>query len=263
MRPAKLAATFVVATAAAASLCAYGLTHLGSGQREPAPRLSTDDTDAMRVAATGVWRTIPHMRGRAEAKDIAVTEVVTVPAKKVRMWANPVLGGSEAMASDLQRELARVDCYGGAINGAWTTSTRDAMKTFLKSVNAALPTERPDHVLLALVRGHPHKVCGVCAADQSLAPDGSCIAAVMHSRELGNQPKQSASASSGWSVTTSTTAARPLSPQDGRMALAGPRTASKANEFQAGSMLPTASRSRDMPIDSGPDWKAKLWKNQH
>ena len=51
-------------------------------------------------------------------------------------------------------------CYGGDINGVWTTSSRMAMKSFTDHVNASLPIDNPDHVLLSLVQGHRDAACG-------------------------------------------------------------------------------------------------------
>lgn len=72
-----------------------------------------------------------------------------------------------ALTRQLQRELTRVGCYSGDINGAWTTSSRVAMKAFVDHVNASLPIHSPDPVLLSLVRGHP---------------DGACVAACFPGR---------------------------------------------------------------------------------
>src|SRR5262245_8487078 len=65
----------------------------------------------------------------------------------------------EFLTRELQRELRRVGCYAGEINGVWTQSTQRAMKTFTSRVNATLPTDRPDHVLVAMLRSHPDKTC--------------------------------------------------------------------------------------------------------
>jgi hypothetical protein len=78
-----------------------------------------------------------------------------------------------ALARALQRELKRVGCYNGEVSGAWTMSSRLAMKTFLEHVNAALPVDKPDPVLLSLVQGHRERVCApgtVTAATVKEAP---------------------------------------------------------------------------------------------
>lgn len=85
------------------------------------------------------------------------------------------LGGG-FLTKELQRELARVGCYNGEINGVWTQSTRRAMQSFTNRVNALLPTERPDHILLAIVRSYPDKTCKKpCPTGETSAPDGRCV----------------------------------------------------------------------------------------
>ena len=81
-----------------------------------------------------------------------------------------------SLARALQRELKRVGCYDGEITGVWTTSSRMAMKAFTERVNAALPIEVPDQVLLSLVQGHQGRACGTaCAAGQSATASGVCV----------------------------------------------------------------------------------------
>jgi hypothetical protein len=80
-----------------------------------------------------------------------------------------------ALAREIQRELKRVGCYGGEINGVWTTSSRLAMKTFVERVNAALPIDHPDPVLLSLVQGHRDRACGVCPQAQTATATGACV----------------------------------------------------------------------------------------
>src|SRR5215468_10206272 len=65
--------------------------------------------------------------------------------------------GPDVIGRELQKELKRVGCYGGELNGVWTTSTRQAMAAFTDRVNAKLPTNKPDSILLALVRGYSSK----------------------------------------------------------------------------------------------------------
>jgi hypothetical protein len=75
----------------------------------------------------------------------------------------------------LQRELARVGCYDGEINGTWTPATRRALKAFMDRVNAALPTEAPDRIQLLLVEAARERVCGAaCPAGETLA-EGRCL----------------------------------------------------------------------------------------
>jgi hypothetical protein len=88
--------------------------------------------------------------------------------------ARPLEG--EFLTKELQRQLRRVGCYGGDINGVWTQSTRRAMQTFTNRVNATLPLDRPDHVFLAMLQGNPDKLCNKpCPLGENLAADGRCV----------------------------------------------------------------------------------------
>jgi hypothetical protein len=96
--------------------------------------------------------------------------IIDVPADRLRFRDGDVL------TKELQRQLQRVGCYSGEINGAWTQSTRRAMQTFTNRVNAVLPVERPDHILLAMLRSHPDKTCSKpCPLGEDPAPDGRCM----------------------------------------------------------------------------------------
>src|SRR5215475_6306128 len=82
----------------------------------------------------------------------------------------------DSLARELQKELRRVGCYEGELNGVWTPATRRAMKTFTDRVNATLPVEEPDAVLFAMVQSQQDRVCGKpCPIDQGLSDDGRCL----------------------------------------------------------------------------------------
>jgi hypothetical protein len=126
------------------------------------------------------------------------------------------------LARELQRELRRVGCYDGEINGGWTTSTKRAMKTFTERMNASLPVEEPDLILLTLVQGQPDKTCGrPCPTGESAGDGGRCVPTAVTSSQRkpppGAAPAQTPAAIGGWSA--SAPAVPPSS--DGRTALVG------------------------------------------
>jgi hypothetical protein len=141
-----------------------------------------------------------------------------------------------SLARDLQLELRRVGCYGGELNGGWTPATRKAMKAFTDRVNATLPIEEPDDILLTLVQAHQGEACGKpCPAGQGLSDDGRCLPGAIlaqaakngASRPKGGQPaERPAPAVAPWTTTTAAAIPSPLpGPRPvGRMALAGPRS---------------------------------------
>ncbi len=112
------------------------------------------------------------------------------------------------------------------------------MKTFTDRVNAALPIEQPDYLLLTLLQSHNGKMCGDCPPGLMPSADGRCLPqpTVAQSRPGdGVRPATSASETLPWKAAGSQQAnARPLftplptsvvssEPLPGRMAIGGPR----------------------------------------
>jgi hypothetical protein len=116
--------------------------------------------------------------------------------------------GRDAVGRQLQKELRRVGCYSGELNGVWTTSTRQAMKAFTDRVNAMLPIDQPDGILLALVQGHPDKVCGApCPAGQGFSRSSQCVpnpilAMTGRTKIAVTTNKRSTPMTSAWTVKT-------------------------------------------------------------
>ena len=172
--------------------------------------------------ASVVTTIAPRANGAAIRKQIT-SAADTVP---------PIPRDRASLVRELQRELRRVGCYDGRLNESWTASTRTAMKAFTNRVNASLPIDRPDHILLTLVRGHQGRACGIaCPPRQSLTHEGRCVPTAIFARAnqkslqrkttLPGGEKQTTSVIASWSavVTAPTT---PENPGEGRMMLAGP-----------------------------------------
>jgi peptidoglycan hydrolase-like protein with peptidoglycan-binding domain len=234
-------------------------------QRQPAPHqghamLGDKEVGTLLASASGAWRATPRARTSSGAERASATEVVIVPAAKVPSFPQHTTstpGDRGSLAQELQRELARVGCYDGEIHGVWTTSTRQAMKVFLERVNATLPINQPDGVLLALVRGQRVKTCGTsCPSGQTLVDDGRCVPTALLSREALKDQKKAILATTGWSTITTLAPTRPSSPIEGQMALAGPKPENKAEPVQ-----PARDRSPVTRHNGGSgDWRAALWR---
>ena len=198
----------------------------------------------------------PHGRARTRVLDTgrrhdrAASERATAAPPR----AAAIPRDRDTLARELQKELKRVGCYEGELNGVWTPLTRRAMKAFTDRVNATLPVEEPDAILFAMVQGHQDKVCGKpCPSSQGLSEDGRCLpnailakaarkglppAAVAQLPKSNPAPADKpAPAITGWSTVTTAAAPVPAAapapavasaptpgppPTDGRMALAGP-----------------------------------------
>jgi hypothetical protein len=154
---------------------------------------------------------------RAPASEAIVRTPAGEPSSKQIPDAAPkaaaVPGDRASLARALQRELQRVGCYDGEVNGSWTTSTRMAMKAFTDRVNASLPTDAPDYILLSLVQRHDGRACGTnCPSGQLLSDEGRCVPSAVlakaavpkpaaEPREAKETDKPAVSSSSTWSPT--------------------------------------------------------------
>ena len=107
--------------------------------------------------------------------------VVTVAPRPIDAATSPTRAAAfprdrDTLTRELQKELRRVGCYEGELNGAWTPATRRAMKAYTDRLNASLPVEEPDAVLFSMVQGEQDRVCGKpCPAGQGLSEDGRCL----------------------------------------------------------------------------------------
>jgi peptidoglycan hydrolase-like protein with peptidoglycan-binding domain len=198
----------------------------------------------------------PAFRPRASAESVSRFSpqvVVTVAPRTSELLAPPqrlaIPKDRDTLAREIQKELRRVGCYDGEVNGAWSPSTRRAMKAFIERVNASLPVEEPDAILYAMVQGQRDQVCGkACPAGEVLSVDGRCeSAAILAKTNRKVTPAPAAVASpkgnlalaekpptviTGWSSTTTAAAEVPTvtgvpskpapPPIEGRMALTGP-----------------------------------------
>jgi len=82
---------------------------------------------------------------------------------------------ASARARAAQQELYRLGCYSDAINGVWTSPSRAAAQKFLARVNARLPVDQPDDILIALLRSTKGFVCTQCPAGEALNGAGDCL----------------------------------------------------------------------------------------
>ena len=128
------------------------------------------------ISAGAIAAYAHFFRERGEPTTVYVVSRPPPEAKpKPPVATNIDPGDRAALARALQRELKRVGCYSGEITGVWTTSSRMAMKAFTQRVNATLPIDTPDPVLLSLVQAHPDRACGTaCPAGQTATEGGAC-----------------------------------------------------------------------------------------
>jgi hypothetical protein len=269
-------ASGVLLIAVGVGLAAYAMpSHNEPGGQQPTQELSVLKAAPNDGASIATATTMTTQRALAEvapsdpkpaskpAKDAAPIEqenAATVPAKPTivatapRTYERPapadakpaiIPGDRVGLARELQRELRRVGCYDGAIDGTWSPGSRRAMKAFTDRVNASLPIDQPDYILLRLLQSSTERVCGVaCPVGQGLSGDGRCLPDavlaqssrkakdVAHpatsNRSVAERP---AATTSAWSTTTTVvTRNMPAMPEEGRMSLAGPSSSGVARQ---------------------------------
>jgi|KBSSwiStaDraftv2_1062776.scaffolds.fasta_scaffold21011_6 hypothetical protein len=124
-----------------------------------------------------------------------------LPVGETAATASPPLD-RPALTREIQRQLKRIGCYQGEPNGVWTPSVRQALKAVTDHVNASLPTDRPDPVLLAMVQGQEPGACGAsCPKGQSRAADGRCLPAALVANAGKARTQTTASAQTGGTKT--------------------------------------------------------------
>lgn len=168
-----------------------------AGKDQPTAQ-STPTRPAAPIAARPARADEPPLR-TGGGESTRTTPVLSAAAPAVA----PPLSGVE-LVTRLQRELRRVGCYSGDLCGDWTIASRRAMDQFVNRVNASLPTDRPDTVLLALVQSQPGTVCRAgCPHGQLMMNDGRCVpetVAVRPEPQRARQQTQTA-ATNSWTTT--------------------------------------------------------------
>jgi hypothetical protein len=176
----------------------------------------------------------------------------------------PKASGPEAIAPDdlaglaraLQRELKRVGCYNGEISGVWTTSSRLAMKTFVERVNAALPIDKPDPVLLSLVQGYRERACGVgCPPGQTAQAGGTCVPSAVADKTPKELPPDAKADETSADTRKTATSATILAVPG-----AGAKTETKAGQ-DAGSVA-TAPQTGEAAAEDKPAKKPRRYSQQ-
>lgn len=151
------------------------------------------------------------------------------------------------LARDIQRELQRVGCYLGEIDGVWGGGSKRAIAIFMDRVNAALPTREPDVFMLSLLRGQDSSVCGAsCPRGQSLTASGRCVPSTLVAQ--ADSRRQSAPPAEAWEPVVAEADLAPRPVPYGRMSIGGPK-ADDVAELSSGWSRVTGEPARTEQFD--------------
>ncbi|SDP44701.1 hypothetical protein SAMN04488061_3023 [Filomicrobium insigne] len=171
---------------------------------------------------------------------------------------------------EVQEELKRVGCYYGYLDGDWGPASKRAMQAFVRKVNASLPIEEPNEILLALLKAHPANTCAE-GCDPGLVENanGQCVPNTVFAQDTSHSspnlfaPPRLAqrSTTTGWQADVETSGYNNLPPlvsvseareaPPGRMSVGGPISGTVTQGVaDGGAALPQIMPA---PKDSGPE----------
>jgi len=173
------------------------------------------------------------------------------------------------LTREIQLHLKRAGCYHGSVDGLWSPTVRQSMKTFVDRVNAALPTDEPDVILLAMLQNHKGAACGGwCPTGQRLAPDGRCLPNGVVARTARKDVRADLSSvrivPASHSMEKHFPSGRPHDKR-GRMSLAGPppptRSARRSGNKASAKVRArhAASLARVSPFNGFPRWAVRAF----
>lgn len=112
---------------------------------------------------------------RLATQPAAAPQLVTVVAPPPVLALPREMPRAE-LARDLQRELKRVGCYAGEVDGSWGPGSKRAAQSFMHHINSAVPTDEPDLVQLTLVRSFAGTACAApCPPDRMVPGTSRCL----------------------------------------------------------------------------------------
>lgn len=159
------------------------------------------------------------------------------------------------LVKELQRELSRIGCYAGEINGEWGQSAKRALRSFMEHVGSRGQVDDPDLMQLTLVRGFSGSICRpangqMTASRQPIAP------APVH-LTLPPVSSPSSQVATGPVEQPQAPAARAI-PLEGRMAVGGPVPEGAVDPAAPPQAAPPTKPARPAPRQPRQD---RAWLN--
>jgi hypothetical protein len=178
------------------------------------------------------------------APKIAAAPVVSPPtAPAIRTTAARTSSQGEPtvlLVQQIQSELHRLGCYGGAIDGQWNDATQRAMQTLGERVSVLRPVDTPDYIMLALARGQAGTVCA--STQRSAAAEQRARVAAIATPELAGQGKGQVRPTSGTSRLATPGPDRPVASEPPKVWRAVPEAPPK--RAAAGNTDPSVEAAR-------------------
>ncbi len=200
--------------------------------------------------------TPPRLATKTIAIQLPTVAPKAVPVRSAASTTRPL--DRAKLTKELLVQLKRVGCYQGPIGAVWTPGARSSMKAFTEHVNATLPVDQPDYILLAMVQSHEGVACGrECPAGEARTQAGRClptgVVAAGSKKRTTNEPRVVAKPAPAVAKQAPDDASQPTvtapfeapSPPMDRMSLAGPK--------QEQAPAPSAQETAMSDVSAAPD----------
>ena len=189
---------------------------VGSADKLALPMEKEDVPTSTQTAATppkniAQGQSRPTTSASAPARTASHVRIYDAPQQPQR-WAFRVVDADRSvpdyvaprpnrrsLTRSIQSEINRVGCGNVSVNGTWDRRTRSAMARFAANRNAALPTDKPDVILLSLLQTYSGTSCGHGQSHQIAS--GTSPLRLTQPPRLVHRP-QRPSIVSGWSART-------------------------------------------------------------
>jgi len=214
----------------------------------------------------------PWVRRPVVAASVEASEA----ASRLRMASDAEALSGYELTRALQKELRRVGCYYGEIDGDWGPGSKRAMSGFNDRVNASLPIETPDHILLKMVQGYAGEACGSCRPGEGRNGSNRCVPIAVLAHNDASRDRQGSGMAGAQRIESIFETVQPerraAEPLPGRMAVgaavdevdtSAPVTRQAANESDSSSRpRRTVRRARvadRSPYTLSPQRRQKNW----
>ncbi len=99
------------------------------------------------------------------------TAMLTLPDK--REVETPLAGG--ALVVEIKKELRRLGCYQGRIDGDWKGDAASSVENFARHARLGSPPRQPDTGFLDTLRGKTSRVCPLECGSRETERNGRCV----------------------------------------------------------------------------------------
>jgi uncharacterized caspase-like protein len=129
---------------------------------------------AAEQAAAEAAATIDAKRQRADEKDSV--KLAGLPKLEQPPVAAPQKEPAADVSERLQKELKRVGCYEGEVDGVWGDGSEAALENFGARRGRPLASLEPDEANLAAVSAESGRICPLTCGEGTVEQNGTCIA---------------------------------------------------------------------------------------